>query len=162
MLAAALKRVPVAGGGSFRLDDSVRATDGETGGRPASASSAGEECLASAGMVFFEGAGTTRGVGDVFAKPNKIRPLRRRFSFAPFAPPAQRALPPSHTHARARARPPSTMINFKKLDAWRANPLLTHTMRASAPGFLLGAAAFAVYVAYDKTVGKKEGGGGHH
>ena len=53
------------------------------------------------------------------------------------------------------------MINWKRLDAWRANPLLTHTMRASAPGFLLGAAAFAVYVAYDKTAGKKEGGGHH-
>lgn len=53
------------------------------------------------------------------------------------------------------------MINWKKLDAWRGNPLLVHTMRASAPGFLLGAAAFAVYVAYDKAT-TKEGAAGHH
>ena len=55
------------------------------------------------------------------------------------------------------------MINWRRLDAWRAHPLLTHTMRASAPGLALGAAAFAVYVAYDKTVGAgAHGGGGHH
>lgn len=53
------------------------------------------------------------------------------------------------------------MINWKKLDAWRGNPLLTHTMRASAPGLLLGAGAFAVYVAFDKAT-RKETEGGHH
>jgi hypothetical protein len=53
------------------------------------------------------------------------------------------------------------MINWRRLDAWRAHPLLTHTMRASAPGLLLGGAAFAVYVAYDKTVGARSGDGHH-
>jgi len=58
---------------------------------------------------------------------------------------------------------PTSMINWRRLDAWRANPLLTNTMRASAPGLVLGAAAFAVYVAYDKTVGAgASGDGGHH
>ena len=72
-----------------------------------------------------------------------------------------RRLAPSFPPPPSPPSPSQTMINWKRLDAWRANPLLTHTMRASAPGFLLGAAAFAVYVAYDKTAGKKEGGGHH-
>jgi hypothetical protein len=55
------------------------------------------------------------------------------------------------------------MINWRRLDAWRSHPMLTHTMRASAPGLLLGAGAFALYVAYDKSVGAgSKAGGGHH
>jgi len=60
----------------------------------------------------------------------------------------------------SHALPPFTMINWRRLDAWRAHPLLSHTMRASAPGLALGAAAFAAYVAWDKAAGG--GGGAHH
>ena len=46
-----------------------------------------------------------------------------------------------------------TMINYKKLDAWRTHPMLTGTMRASAPGLAGGAALFLLYVAFDKATG---------
>ena len=49
--------------------------------------------------------------------------------------------------------PSTTMINYKKLDAWRAHPMLTNTMRASAPGLAGGAALFLLYVAFDKATG---------
>lgn len=49
--------------------------------------------------------------------------------------------------------PLSTMINYKKLDAWRTHPMLTGTMRASAPGLAGGAALFLLYVAFDKATG---------
>lgn len=42
------------------------------------------------------------------------------------------------------------MINFRKLDAWRAHPMLTNTMRASVPGLAGGTALFLLYVAADK------------
>ena len=45
------------------------------------------------------------------------------------------------------------MINYKKLDAWRTHPMLTGTMRASAPGLAGGAALFLLYVAFDKATG---------
>ena len=69
----------------------------------------------------------------------------------------------SFTQSRPFSAFTQIMINWRRLDAWRAHPMLTHTMRASAPGFLGGAAAFALYVAYDKTVGAGAGGaGGRH
>lgn len=45
------------------------------------------------------------------------------------------------------------MINYKKLDAWRAHPMLTGTMRASVPGLAGGTALFLLYVAFDKATG---------
>lgn len=47
--------------------------------------------------------------------------------------------------------------NWKKAEAWRAHPLLSNTWRHSMPGFGLGLAAFAAYVAYDQaTKGSKK------
>ena len=45
-------------------------------------------------------------------------------------------------------------INWAKLDAWRSHPLLNNTMKYSVPGITAGFAAFAVYVAFDQTVGR--------
>ena len=45
---------------------------------------------------------------------------------------------------------------FANADAWRKHPLLTGTLRAAAPGFFLGLAAFGCYYAFDKATAKKQ------
>lgn len=54
-------------------------------------------------------------------------------------------------------------FNWRKFEAWRQHPMLINNWRHSMPGFGIGAAAFAVYVVYDQTMGsgssKKNG---HH
>lgn len=53
-----------------------------------------------------------------------------------------------------------TGFNWKKADAWRQHPLMTGNMKHAMPGFLLGAAAFTVYVVYDQVTGGSKKG--HH
>lgn len=158
MLAAALKRVPVGGGGSLRFAEGAR-----------SASAAGWVLGAAPSG---SGLGTSASMGALGRVPiwrNEEKNFESGtsdcdsffFFFFRFARVCFRVeiarLPPGPLLST------TSMINWKKLDAWRGNPLLTHTMRASAPGLLLGAGAFAVYVAYDKaTATRKEGEGGHH
>lgn len=55
----------------------------------------------------------------------------------------------------------ATGFNWRKFEAWRQHPMLTNNMRHSMPGLGLGLGAFALYVIYDQTVGKKSGGHGH-
>lgn len=53
-------------------------------------------------------------------------------------------------------------FNWKRAEAWRAHPLINNTMRHSMPGFGLGLAAFAVYVAYDQLTKQQAGGAKEH
>lgn len=52
-------------------------------------------------------------------------------------------------------------FNWKGFDAWRAHPLMTNNMRHAWPGLKLGTVAFALYVAYDKTLGGDDSHGHH-
>lgn len=51
-------------------------------------------------------------------------------------------------------------FDWKKAEQWRQHPLLTNNQRVMLPGFGIGLAAFAVYVAFDKLTGGKKAG--HH
>lgn len=42
--------------------------------------------------------------------------------------------------------------NWRATERWRQHPLLTNNMRHAMPGFLLGAAAFGLYVLYDQAL----------
>lgn len=41
-------------------------------------------------------------------------------------------------------------FNWRKANEWRNHPLLTNNWRHAFPGFMIGAGAFAVYVAVHK------------
>ena len=49
-----------------------------------------------------------------------------------------------------------TGFNWSKYEAWRRHPMLNNNLRFAVPGIGYGAAAFAVYVVYDKVFGAKE------
>jgi|APGre2960657444_1045066.scaffolds.fasta_scaffold00178_6 hypothetical protein len=58
--------------------------------------------------------------------------------------------------------------SFRRLEQWRAHPLLSSSLRSAVPGFGLGLAAFVVYCVGEKALqvagGGKKGahGDGHH
>lgn len=45
---------------------------------------------------------------------------------------------------------PAIGFNWEAYEGWRAHPLLKFQKRNAVPGFVMGFAAFALYVAYDK------------
>ncbi|EIE22974.1 hypothetical protein COCSUDRAFT_33208 [Coccomyxa subellipsoidea C-169] len=52
-------------------------------------------------------------------------------------------------------------FNWGTYEVWRNHPMLNNNLKFAVPGLKWGAAAFAVYVAYDQIIGvsKKEA---HH
>jgi hypothetical protein len=50
-------------------------------------------------------------------------------------------------------------FQWENFEAWRGHPLLKFQRRNAVPGFFIGLAAAAVYIAYDKAT---DDGKGHH
>lgn len=51
---------------------------------------------------------------------------------------------------------------WRKTEEWRRHPMLNNNLRHILPGFAIGVAAFAVYVAYDKFAASKTEEKAHH
>ena len=52
-------------------------------------------------------------------------------------------------------------LNWRKLEAWRAHPLLSNRFRHSVPGLGIGFVAFLGYVAYDQMNGNSKASSHH-